>query len=298
MKSLVVLSGKGGTGKTTVVAALAHLATDAGEAGVVLVDADPDAANLALLLDAREEDAHDFEGGAVAVIEQAACGECGACWKQCRFDAVTRVGRTFRVDPLACEGCGACTHVCPDDAIHMEPRVTGRWYRSRTPYGTLVHAELFPAGENSGKLVSRVRAEAEAVARAESARLLLVDGPPGIGCPAIAAAARADRVLIVTEPTGAGLHDLERAVAMTRHFGVPAAVCLNRADLHEAGARAVERWCAVNGVELAGSVPYDDAVPGALARGVPVNRAVPEGPAAAALRRLWDRLCADLQDET
>jgi len=282
MKQLVILSGKGGTGKTTVTAALAHLAAQ--EYHIVLADADVDAANLGLVLAPVTEETHDFTGGRVAVIDAEHCIACGRCAEVCRFDAV-RPGDVYRIDPLACEGCAACIYECPAGAISMQPQRAGQWFVAATRYGPLYHAHLFAGQENSGKLVTLVKQMARLRAFDDEADLLLVDGPPGIGCPVIAALSGADLALIVTEPTVSGAHDLERALGLAAHFAIPAAVLLNKSDLSPAQAEAIAAYCAVQDIPLVGRLPYDPAVTAALVHGKPVTTT--SGPVADALRKAW-----------
>lgn len=285
MKQLVILSGKGGTGKTTVTAALAHLATQA--CRVVLADADVDAANLGLVLAPVTEETHDFTGGRIAGIDPAVCIACGRCAEVCRFDAV-RPGSAYAVDPIACEGCAACFYECPVQAIAMTPQRAGQWFVATTRYGPLYHAHLFAGQENSGKLVMLVKQMARLRALDDAADLLLVDGPPGIGCPVIAALSGADMALIVTEPTVSGAHDLERALGLAAHFNIPAMVLLNKADLSPVQAEAIVAYCAAQSIPLVGRLPYDPAVTEAMVRGEPVTAG--DGPVSAALREAWARL--------
>ncbi|NLF00393.1 MAG: 4Fe-4S binding protein [Anaerolineales bacterium] len=287
MKQLVILSGKGGTGKTTVAAALAHLASQ--EAPIVMADADVDAANLELVLDPRQVEAHDFTGGSVALIDPEACTACGRCAEVCRFEAVADAGSVYCVEPSACEGCAACVYQCPADAICMVPQHAGHWFRSSTCFGPLFHAHLFAGQENSGKLVTLVKQQARLLALDAGAALLLVDGPPGIGCPVISATAGADVALHVVEPTVSGVHDLERIMATTDHFGVPSLVLVNKADLNLARSDAIGDFCAERGVPLVGRVPYDTVVTEAMVRGQPVT-AYADGPVTAALRSVWERI--------
>jgi len=294
MKQLVILSGKGGTGKTTVAAALVHLATrndGAGSRRVVIADADVDAANLGLVLAPRTEKVHDFTGGSVAVVDPALCIACGRCAEVCRYEAV-REGDVFTVDPIACEGCGACSYECPVSAIAMQPQHAGQWFEATTRYGPLYHAHLFAGQENSGKLVTLVKQMARLRAFDEDADLLLVDGPPGTGCPVIATLSGADQALIVTEPTVSGAHDLERILGLCAHFQVPAVVLLNKADLSPTQADAVAASCAALGAALIGRLPYDPAVTEAMVRGEPVTAS--GGPVASALEHAWEALQAAL----
>jgi len=292
-RQLVILSGKGGTGKTAVAAAFAHLA-HAGPSAIpaVMVDADVDAANLELVLGPEVVERHDFTGGSVARIDPERCSGCAVCEDVCRFAAiqVAAEGGAYRVDPVACEGCATCYHQCPDEAIRMEPQLAGRWFRSRSRYGPLFHARLYPAQENSGKLVSLAKQQARRAAGAEGYPLLIVDGPPGIACPAIAAASGADLALIVGEPSVAGVHDLERALEMTAHFQLRSLVCVNKADLNREGVEKIERSCGARNVELIGCIPFDDAVTGAMVQGQPVTAHQPDSPAGHALAALWHRL--------
>ena len=295
MKQLVILSGKGGTGKTTVAAALAHLASQ--ELPIVLADADVDAANLELVLDTAKQEAHTFMGGSVAVIDPERCIACGACHDVCRFDAIVPgdgegLG-AYRVDPVACEGCASCFYQCPEEAIQMIEQQAGLWFRSDTRFGPLFHAHLFAAQENSGKLVTLVKQQARLRALDTGADLLVVDGPPGIGCPVIAASAGADVALHVVEPTISGVHDLERILATTDHFGVPSLVAINKVDLSPARASEVAGFCAARGVELVGRIPYDTVVTEAMVHGLPVT-AYANGPVTEALQAIWEQIRGQL----
>jgi MinD superfamily P-loop ATPase len=285
MKQLVILSGKGGTGKTCITAALAHLASE--EMPIVLADADVDAANLELVLDPVKLEEHVFMGGQVAVIDPGLCQLCGGCYEVCRFEAVAPGEETYRVDALACEGCASCVYQCPEDAIHVEEQQAGLWFRSDTRFGPLFHAHLFAAQENSGKLVTMVKQQGRLLALDEGRALLIVDGPPGIGCPVISANAGADLALLVTEPTVAGVHDLERILATVTHFRVPALVLINKADVNPTYAAKIENYCRMQGIELVAKLPYDTTVIKAMVQGQPVTVYQPESPVACALRETW-----------
>jgi len=298
MKQLVILSGKGGTGKTSVAAALAHLAA-AGDQPVraVLADADVDAANLELVLDPTRLETHDFTGGGVAVLDPAMCEGCGLCIEVCRFDAISMADpevETPTIDSIACDGCAACVYQCPTGAIRMEPQIAGQWFRSDSRYGPLFHAALRPAQENSGKLVTMVKQQARLLALDEGDQLIIVDGPPGIGCPVISAASGADLALIVAEPTVAGAHDMERVLQVTQHFGVPALVCVNKADLYPQGTAQIEAYCQTHGIEVIGHIPFDVSVTEAMVRGEPVTAYQPDASVSRAIMHIWQRVATEL----
>jgi len=292
MKQLVVLSGKGGTGKTVVTAAFVHLAARVGARSrpAVSVDADVDAANLELLIGRRRGEPQGFIGTPVALVDPEQCFGCGICMEVCRFGAVRLAedGCSYEVDPHACEGCASCLHQCPPKAIRMVARLAGHWYRSESyDAAPFFHARLRPAQENSGKLVTLIREQARKSALEGGYPLVIVDGPPGIACPAMAASAGVDLALLVAEPSTAGLHDLERTLAMTSHFRLRSVVCVNKSDLHPAGARAIQDGCRSLGVDVIGSIPFDEAVLHAMKAGRPVTEVLPESPASRGLVRLW-----------
>jgi len=262
MKELVVLSGKGGTGKTSIVGSFAALAKHK-----VLVDCDVDAADLHLLLQPIMREKHEFRSGQTAFIDKQMCTECGLCQDLCRFAAIDN----FRVDPAAsCEGCGFCFYVCPVEAITMEKNLSGQWFISDTSFGPLVHARLGIAQENSGKLVALVRKQARQLAEREGAGYIISDGPPGIGCPVISSLSGASLALLVTEPTLSGIHDLERVLGVCQHFGVKALVCINKYDINEDNSRRIESYCSSQGVEVASRIPFDNTVTEAMVQGLPV----------------------------
>jgi MinD superfamily P-loop ATPase len=328
MKELVVISGKGGTGKTSLAASFAVLADRP-----VIADCDVDAADLHLVLSPRVQERHPFRSGHEAVIRRDDCTGCGVCLAQCRFGAVLTpavqderrtaararsncsdcaycerscdlrtntiiaeiggtVGKTrpaaYAVDPIACEGCGVCIRFCPEKAIDFPERLSGEWMVSETRCGPMVHARLGVAAENSGKLVSLVRREARRIAEAGTHPLIIVDGPPGIGCPVIASVTGATLVLAVTEPTVSGEHDLERVLSLTRHFDIPAAVCVNKWDLNAEMTGSIEDKARKAGARVVGRVRYDRAVTLAQMQ----ERAVveTEAPCVEDIRLIWDEL--------
>jgi MinD superfamily P-loop ATPase len=280
MKEITVISGKGGTGKTTLLASLAALAKRA-----VLVDADVDAADLHLLLKPQVRRREPFVASQVAVIDPEKCDGCRKCEEACRFEAI----RDLQVDPISCEGCGVCFHVCPRGAILMKEVQSGEWFISQTRYGPMVHAKLGVAQENSGKLVTLVRREAQKIAREWGYPLILIDGPPGIGCPVIASLGGVDAVLVVTEPSLSGIHDLERVLAVSRHFQVPAWVCVNKWDINPKNTEKIETFCQREGCPVIGKVPFDTVVTKAMV----MESAVVEytgGIVAQEIKKMWTQL--------
>jgi MinD superfamily P-loop ATPase len=289
MKELVVISGKGGTGKTSIVASFAAM-----EGKKVLADCDVDAADLHLILEPIIQRREEFHGGNEAVIRPEDCVGCGACLAHCRFDAVRAegdgaAGSTFSIDPIACEGCGVCVHVCPVGAIDFPRKKDGEWFISDTRHGAMVHAKLGIAAENSGKLVTIVRNQAKQIAEEQDATLIIVDGAPGIGCPVIASLAGADLVLVVTEPTLSGIHDMERVVELAQHFNIKSAVCINKFDLNEDMAEVIEQRSAELGTEVIGRVPYDVDVTKAQLQGKSVVE-YSDGKVAREIEKMWETL--------
>jgi len=261
LKEIVVISGKGGTGKTSIVAAFAGLAKSA-----VFADCDVDAADLHLVLEPRVKQTSDFSGGKQASIITEKCVGCGQCEEVCNFRAVFFDGpandvveKTYTIDPISCEGCGVCVHFCPNDAIEFKDVVNGQWFISDTRFGTMVHARLGIAEENSGKLVSLIRKEAKRIAEEEKKDLIIVDGSPGIGCPVIASIAGADLVLIVTEPTLSGKHDLGRVADLAAGFNIPVLIATNKFDLNPDMAAQIEEDARKRSMRVVGKIRYDKA---------------------------------------
>jgi MinD superfamily P-loop ATPase len=297
MKHLVILSGKGGTGKTSLAAAFAQLAHDGlSPMRTVLADSDVDAANLELVLNPRKVEENEFFGGVVAIIKDGLCQGCGICEQICRFDAIQERNGVYVIDPIACDGCAACMYQCPENAIVMQPQLAGQWYRSESRYGPLFHAELYPAQENSGKLVTLVKQHARLLGLDAGADLIIVDGPPGIGCPVISAVAGADLALIVTEPSTAGIHDLDRIVQTVSHFRIPAVVVINKADIYPEGVGQISEVCAESDIEIIGRIPYDPLVTEAMLNGEPVTVYRPESSASQAMVAVWQSITLRLDN--
>jgi MinD superfamily P-loop ATPase len=261
----VVISGKGGTGKTTIVGCFVALSGNC-----VVVDCDVDAPNLHLILKPRILVSGKFSASRKARIDREKCTGCGKCVRHCKFNTIFQVSREkmtkYDVEMLSCEGCGLCAMVCPVDAILMLPHPSGRWYVSETRYGKFIHALLGAGEENSGKLVALIKQKAMDIAKESDANFIIVDGPPGIGCPVISSLSGADIALIVTEPTLSGLSDLKRAVSLTRGFNLKMHVCINKADINEDVCENIGKFCSKTGVDIIGRIPFDDSVPISLAQ--------------------------------
>ncbi|HOA75201.1 MAG TPA: ATP-binding protein [Phycisphaerae bacterium] len=289
MKELVIISGKGGTGKTSICASLAVLS-----GGCVVADCDVDAADLHLVLSPKVQRREPFTAGKRARIKAGHCTACGKCEELCRFEAIRfdgpgngKVAKTFRVDALACEGCGVCTWFCAEEAIEFVPTVGGEWFISETRCGPMVHAKLGIAESNSGKLVSIVRQNARRLAEERGHDLVIIDGSPGVGCPVIASITGASLVLAVTEPTPSGLHDLTRVVQLTRHFGAPVIVCVNKWDLNPQMSDAIDAFCREQSIPVAGRIRYDRAFTRAQIQSRTVVEASNDG-VAEDIRSLWN----------
>jgi MinD superfamily P-loop ATPase len=280
VKEIVVLSGKGGTGKTSLVSSFAALAQ-----GAALVDCDVDAADLHLLLQPVIRQEQEFWSGQVAAIDGSLCTQCGLCQEVCRFQAI----KDYKVDGTACEGCGFCARVCLTGAITMRENMAGHWFLSDTAYGPLVHARLGIAQENSGKLVAMVRQQAGEIAQKQKLDYIISDGPPGIGCPVISSLSGASLALLVTEPTLSGIHDLERVLGVCFHFGVPAVVCINKYDVNAENTRRIEGYCQSEGVNIASKIPFDNIFTEAMVRGLPVVR-YSDGLISHRIKQLWQNI--------
>jgi len=286
MGQLTIISGKGGTGKTTLTAAFASLAD-----GKVLADCDVDAADLHLILNPTIKRRESFSGGRSPVVDAEKCTKCGICTEVCRFDAIEDGG----VDLIACDHCGLCVYACPEHAITMEEDFNGEWYVSETDYGPMVHARLGIGEENSGKLVTVVRKEASEIAKERDLKLVIIDGPPGIGCPVISSIAGVDLVLVVVEPTLSGIHDMERILNLANHFRIPALACINKYDINLANTKRIRDYCERNEVEMVGMIPFDAKVIDALVQ----RRSIIEYPCGAVTRevdKIWEKISNHLNN--
>lgn len=281
MKQIVVISGKGGTGKTVLTASFASLAENR-----VMADCDVDAADLHLLLNPEIKERYEFRSGVTARIDKDICQECGECISVCRFEAISK---DFTVDPVSCEGCKICSLVCPAGAVFMEENVSGEWYISETKYGPLVHAKLGIAEENSGKLVAKVRQIAKDIAEKERRDYVIIDGPPGIGCPVIAALSGVDLAIIVTEPTLSGMHDMERVAQVSKHFGVPTKVVVNKYDLNPKNSKTIKQLCGRADIEVLALLPFSREVSESIVQGVPLVEFSRNG-ISADIALLWERI--------
>lgn len=288
MKELTIISGKGGTGKTSVTASLASLAENR-----VVVDADVDAANLFLTLSHEVEESYFFKGGKLARIDQERCTQCGECLERCQFNAVSE---DFVIDPIACEGCGVCVHFCPEQAILFEQQTCGEHFLSRTANGPMIHARLGIAQENSGLLVSLLRKQAREIASRDHIPLIITDGPPGIGCPVIASVTNTNAVLIVTEPTMSGIHDMERVKQLADQMNVPALLCINKSDLNQEKTDEIKESAAEKGIRFVGEIPFDRDVIDSMKQKTPLVE-YSSGPAARAVKGIWQKV-SQFMDET
>ncbi len=286
MKELVVLSGKGGTGKTSLTAAFASIAEN-----IVLCDADVDAADLHLLMDPDVRKKTDFMGGNIASIDAEKCTMCGQCIDLCRFDAIRD---DFVVDKIDCEGCGVCVDLCPEQAIDFPVVKCGEWYISDTRFGAMVHARLGIAEENSGKLVTLVRQEAKKLAEAKHMQLIITDGPPGVGCPVIASVGGATALLVVTEPTVSGLHDMQRLLELAAHFKVPCMVCVNKFDLNMEQTAAIKKLITEKGIPFVGTIPFDPEFVKSMVLGKTILEYRREGELSSAVKKIWERIQENL----
>jgi MinD superfamily P-loop ATPase len=282
MKELVILSGKGGTGKTSLTAEFAAISNSR-----VLCDADVDAADLHLLMTPEIKQRTDFKGGGLAFINRDKCIECRECIDLCKFDAISN---NFIVDKIQCEGCGVCVDLCPEKAIEFPIQKCGEWYISETRFGPMAHARLGIAQENSGKLVALVRQEARKLAEKQKMDLILTDGPPGVGCPVIASIGGATALLIVTEPTVPGIHDMKRAIELAAHFKVPAMVCVNKYDLNPDQAKTIENLVKNQNLTFIGNIPFDPVFTKSMVQGKTIIEYDKDSSTLQVIKSIWEKI--------
>lgn len=264
MKEIVVISGKGGTGKTSITAALAVL----GGLDVVVADCDVDAADMHLLMKPDFDFSEDFYSGEIAYIDQSSCIRCGKCIQVCRFDAIMVTNRHYIVEPLNCEGCGYCARICPASAIVNKERIAGKWFISSIKTGSImVHARLGIGADNSGKLVAKVKNEAKEIALEEQKDFILVDGSPGVGCPVVSSLSGASFVVLVTEPSVSGLHDLKRVYELVKKFNIRAGCIINKADINLVKCTEIKNYLAEEGIVHLADLPYDENFTNAMTQG-------------------------------
>lgn len=282
IKKLTVISGKGGTGKTTVISNLAALADN-----VVLGDCDVDAPNMHLLLKPTVEKKTVFKSAKLAVKDEDSCNNCGLCREFCRFKAINE---DLSINLLKCDGCGVCAAVCPSDAIHLEEQITGHIYHSNSRFGPMIHAKLKAGADNSGKLVSEVKKEADKTAVEQNKKLILIDGSPGIGCPVIASLNGVDMALVVTEPTQSGLADLVRVLGLSKHFNIQVFVVINKYDLNEKMAAEINKYCREKGISVIGKIPFSREINEAMHLGELIVNYKPAAKPAVAIRDMWQKV--------
>jgi len=283
MKQILVISGKGGTGKTVIAGALAALVPNK-----VLADCDVDAANLHILLNPKVKKSGKFKSGSTAIIDNAKCTGCGKCYDVCRFSAIKKE-KDIKINPISCEGCGFCSYVCPEAAITMKENETGEWFVSDTRFGPFVYAKLGIAEENSGKLVSLLKRKTKEIADSKGSDYVIIDGAPGIGCPVIASISGVELALVVTEPTLSGLHDADRVIKVARHFKAPVKLVINKYDLNKEISQKIEDYARSNRIELVGKIEFDECVVKATADCKTVIE-YPECKVKEEIRKVWERL--------
>ncbi|MFC1840105.1 ATP-binding protein [Thermodesulfobacteriota bacterium] len=290
MKELIIISGKGGTGKTSMVSAIASQAQN-----MVLCDADVDAADLHLIMDPDVIKSDLFKGGCEAVINRDKCVECGLCRELCKWNAITE---DYIVDSIECEGCGVCFYFCPEKAVDFPQKTCGEWYISDTRFGPMIHARLGIAEENSGKLVSLVRKEAKNLAEDKGLDLIITDGAPGVGCPVIASIGGANAVLIVTEPTVSGVHDMTRVAELASHFNIPAMVCVNKYDLNPDKAKEIEQFAKDHDMPFVGQIPFDSIFTKAMVQGKNIFEYDSSAGVCGEVKDIWHRVSDRLYSDT
>ena len=282
MKRITVISGKGGTGKTTIVSNLAYLADN-----FILADCDVDAPNLHILLEPENIEERVYKSGKLAIKDESKCINCGICYDYCKFDAITE---DYKIDPIKCDGCNVCATMCPNDAINLEIKETGQIFKSQSRFGPMIHAKLKAGADNSGKLVSEVRQEADDFAEQKDKELILVDGSPGIGCPVIASLNGVDAALVVTEPTMSGLSDLKRILEVTEYFNISTMVAVNKFDLNMNITEKIEKYCQEKDIPVVGKVPFDPLINEALRDGELIVESYKESNTTSSIIKIWEKI--------
>jgi MinD superfamily P-loop ATPase len=285
IKEITVLSGKGGTGKTSITASFAVLNKNS-----VITDCDVDAPDLHMLLDPEVVETQEFKASRIAVLDEEMCVKCGKCEEFCRFGAIKKQ----KVDSILCEGCGVCVYICPIGAIELEKRVSGCAFISKSKYSPISHALLNPGEENSGKLVSLVRKNAKRIAERENCNLIINDGPPGIGCPVIASVGGVDIGLIVVEPTFSGIHDMKRALDLLNHFKILPLICINKHDINEDNTKRIMAFSESNDINVVGKIPFDSIVTEAMVAGKPVIEYSPNNMVSKKIKIVWENVLSIL----
>lgn len=297
VKQIAVISGKGGTGKTSIVGSLAFFADNN-----VLVDCDVDAADLHLIIQGNNKSSSDFIGGKIAEIFPDKCTDCGLCVEYCRFDAIKMKNASLAInddaqhiiEEYSCEGCGVCVEFCPEDAIILKDVISGKWFFTETKYGPLFHAKLGIAESNSGKLVSLLRSKALELSKNEDYKYIIIDGPPGIGCPVIASLTGVDYTLIITEPTKSAIHDMERLMELTKHFKIKTGICINKYDINKSLSDRIRDIADKSNIQVLGSIPYDTTVTKAQIEGIPYPEFA-NNDMTKHLQKLWENVKKELK---
>lgn len=285
MTEIAILSGKGGTGKSSLSAALATQASK-----LIVADCDVDAANLHLILKPQNYHEEKYRSGQKAIIDYAKCANCGKCFNHCRFDAIRETNGRYEIIKTACDGCQLCYRVCPMDAINMAEHDKSRWFIGEIENGKMVHARLAPGEDNSGKLVNIVREQARELASEIESELILIDGPPGIGCPVISALTGTDKAVLVTEPTQSGMHDLKRIIELIRQFKIPAYVVINKYDINLALSQQLEEWCQTMSLPIIGKLPFDECVITAMVHCKSITDWSPDSEISNEIKKIWNNL--------
>ncbi len=286
MKEITILSGKGGAGKTSVAAAIASVAKNA-----VFCDNDVDAADLHLIFNPEIKERYDFDSGTVAVIDPDVCTNCGICVEHCHFDAIhPNAVEQLEVNPFQCEGCRLCERVCPEGAIESVYNNNNHWFVSNTRFGTLVHAKMGPGEENSGKLVTEIRKKAKEIATQTNADFIINDGPPGIGCSAIASITGTDAVLMVIEPTLSGLHDAKRLVELVNTFNIPVFAVINKFDLNREITEKVKNYLNENTISLIGNIPFANEMVESVVNEKTIIEYAPDNKISKEFYSIWEKI--------